>query len=155
MSQATPEPDAAYAECSSCGQMKAVTDFYMQSTNPLSRVYGRRQGRCKECVKAAGRKWRGENPDLIRERQVGYRLKFFFDITPAQYAALLVAQGGGCGICGQPPQPGKKKPHVDHDHETGAVRGILCGQCNTSLGLFNEDVRLLTRAAEYLERGAA
>lgn len=134
------------ATCWSCGTTKDADEFYLNS--------GLRQGRCKECVKAQLQAWRKANPDLYRERMVGYQLRFNFGISRDQYAALLAAQGGTCAICGQPPEPGERRFHVDHDHETGAVRGILCGWCNTSLGLFGEDALVLSRAAAYLERPA-
>ena len=138
-------PDSAV--CWSCGVTKDADEFYLNN--------GLRQGQCKECVRAGLQRWRRANPDLYRERMVGYRLQFIYGITRDQYEALLAAQAGACAICGQPPEPGERRFHLDHDHETGAVRGILCGWCNTSIGLFGEDVRLLGRAARYLERYVA
>jgi Recombination endonuclease VII len=52
-------------------------------------------------------------------------------ITDADYEALLAAQGGGCAICGNPPKT--RRLHVDHDHKTGKVRGLLCHRCNRAL----------------------
>ncbi len=57
-------------------------------------------------------------------------------------------QGGGCAICGK--RPGKVSLHVDHDHETGEVRGLLCVGCNNALGQFRDDLELLARASDYL-----
>lgn len=126
----------------------------MQSTNPASRLYNRPQNRCQECVKAAARKWRGENPELIRDRQVGYRLKFHHGIERGDYDRILAEQGGGCAICGATAAGRWGTLHVDHDHTTGALRGILCHRCNTALGLFGEDPGLMDRAADYLEATA-
>ena len=59
---------------------------------------------------------------------------------------LVVQQGGVCAICGRP-----DPEHVDHDHETGAVRGILCFNCNGGLGQFRDSIDSLLTAASYLE----
>jgi hypothetical protein len=55
-----------------------------------------------------------------------------YGITLENYEAMLEAQDGGCYICGNPPNA--KRLHVDHCHETGAVRGLLCAGCNRTLG---------------------
>lgn len=62
---------------------------------------------------------------------------------------LLARQGGGCRICGK--RPGKISLHVDHDHETGEIRGLLCVGCNNALGQFHDDPALIQRAIEYLD----
>jgi hypothetical protein len=72
-------------------------------------------------------------------------------VTPEQYDEMLSAQGGTCAICEQVDHLGRRLA-VDHDHETGEVRGLLCGRCNTMLGQMNDDPELLRRAASYLER---
>lgn len=65
-------------------------------------------------------------------------LKRKFGMTIEQYDEMLAAQGGGCFICGRPPREDMSL-HVDHDHSTGAVRGILCFRCNNALADFGED----------------
>jgi hypothetical protein len=73
-----------------------------------------------------------------------------YGMTPADFEWLLAEQDHRCAICecvnnGRP-------WHVDHCHETGAVRGILCDVCNRGLGNFQESEKLLLRAADYLDR---
>ena len=53
-------------------------------------------------------------------------------------------------ICKSP--PGHKSLHIDHDHKTGKVRGLLCHGCNTAIGLMKDDVNILTKAIEYLKK---
>ena len=77
-----------------------------------------------------------------RARQLG--------ITDVDYARRLVAQGGGCAICGA--RPGTRKLHVDHDHKTGAVRDLLSHNCNRGLGYFNDDAWRVASALAYLVR---
>ena len=60
---------------------------------------------------------------------------------------LLSSQKGTCPICGGP-----DPAHVDHSHDSGEVRGILCFNCNGGLGRFKDDLELMGRAIEYLER---
>lgn len=69
---------------------------------------------------------------------------------------MYVAQDGLCAICGNPQIPGEgsstKQLHVDHDHQTGKVRGLLCNQCNPGLGYFQDDISRLIAAVKYLEK---
>ncbi len=73
-----------------------------------------------------------------------------FGITADAVDRLLQAQGGGCAICGAAPAR-LASMHVDHDHGTGVIRGILCINCNQGIGKFAEDADRLRRAAEYLD----
>jgi DNA-binding CsgD family transcriptional regulator len=78
--------------------------------------------------------------------------------TAAEYQELLVAQGGKCAICDAPAghQSCRGKVcrlSVDHDHKTGTIRGLLCNNCNRGLGRFQDSVKLLIKAARYLQRG--
>lgn len=86
-------------------------------------------------------------------------LKSKFGITPEKYVEMLLAQNGVCAVCSKPETSihnGKVRPlSVDHDHETGAVRDLLCGKCNSGLGYFNDDLTLMAKAIGYLRRHAA
>ena len=76
-------------------------------------------------------------------------LKFQHGITPEQYRDLLSAQDAVCAICEQPCLSGKRLA-VDHDHELGRIRGLLCGRCNTALGLLEDQEPRLLAALDYL-----
>lgn len=78
-------------------------------------------------------------------------------ITVEEYNALVEAQGDACAICRTDDKgTGRNGPfdvwQVDHDHETGAVRGLLCSPCNLALGLFGDDPDRLAAAIAYLSR---
>lgn len=82
------------------------------------------------------------------ERSRAYNLRVNFGMTVDEYEVLLAEQGGVCAICGSPPK--KVRLAVDHDHKTGMVRGLLCGQCNRRLGERVTSAWLLA-AYEYLD----
>lgn len=79
-------------------------------------------------------------------------------MTPEDLRALIEAHGDRCDICGsvetwKGQTLGRVNPlSIDHCHETGRVRGLLCAQCNHAIGNMRDDPDLLKRAAEYLER---
>jgi hypothetical protein len=73
-----------------------------------------------------------------------------YGLTEEDYALMLAGQGGGCSICGVPPNG--KHLVVDHDHITGKVRALLCAPCNATLGNMKDSPSLLRAAADYIER---
>jgi hypothetical protein len=75
-----------------------------------------------------------------RARQLG--------VTDDEYARMLAAQGGGCAICGATPKT--RRLHVDHDHKTGTVRGLLCHRCNRALPTW-VTTKWLAMAYDYLD----
>lgn len=133
---------------------------------------------CKECKRIhrqkssvkilnneSQRKWRQLTPD----KQKAYRLKFRsteagmrsvqnsllksnYGITIDQYNEMFNSQQGKCAICGTHQSNLSKRLSVDHDHQTGEIRELLCNFCNTSLGNFKEDIDLIKKAISYLEK---
>lgn len=75
-----------------------------------------------------------------------------FGITHDDYDLMLSKQNNRCAICGRMPRNGERSLVVDHDHNTGVVRGLLCGKCNTSLGTFGDSIEGLKRAVAYIEQ---
>jgi hypothetical protein len=69
-----------------------------------------------------------------------------------EYQELFKAQNGKCACCGQCEASFKRQLHVDHDHETGKVRGLLCTQCNPGIGYFQDSVERLEKAVAYLKK---
>jgi hypothetical protein len=97
------------------------------------------------------RERRARLSDHLRQRlQLGDHLKRNYGLTLAQYDDLLRSQEGQCAVCQRSPKPGQRLV-VDHDHHTGAVRGLLCSSCNTALGLMEENPLLLQDLAAYAE----
>ena len=80
-----------------------------------------------------------------------YHLKKWFGVTTEWYDAKLCEQNGGCAICGKPEAESRwRRLAIDHDHNTGEVRGLLCFVCNTKLGVL-EDVAFKAKAKQYLK----
>lgn len=96
-------------------------------------------GGCPACIMLKG------GNDYYRKTS----LRGKYGMSMDDYAALDARQNGVCAICGQPPN-GKGALHVDHDHATGAIRGLLCFTCNSGLGNFHDDPELLRKAVRYL-----
>jgi Autographiviridae endonuclease VII len=96
---------------------------------------------------ASTKRWYLANPD--KKRLSSWREKDI-RMTLKQFNQMLESQNHQCRICGRPDKGYKKKLAVDHDHETGLVRGLLCGACNTAIGLLKDDWILFETAANYL-----
>lgn len=78
------------------------------------------------------------------------RLLHTINVSEQEYAEMFVAQGGVCAICPRGPEPNRRLA-VDHCHETGRVRGLLCTRCNLGLGYFGDNEDLLMNAIGYLQ----
>lgn len=91
------------------------------------------------------REARKRNP----EKFASYDRKKHYGLSHEDYLKLVVEQEGVCKICGNPPV--RAHLDVDHGHETGKVRGLLCNSCNGGLGLFRDSQDLLRKAINYLE----
>ena len=92
------------------------------------------------------KEWRDANPGKMRE----YSLKWHYGMTIEDYDSMLANQEGVCAICHT--IPNKKHLVVDHSHDNNMVRGLLCSNCNTGLGLFKDSIDNLSAAIVYLNR---
>lgn len=127
--------------CSKCRVDKPISEFYKDRRRADGVRY-----HCKACSNSyvyADRKTAPEryrNSTLMRKYGIGI----------IEFEKMLEAQGGACAICRG--QESESRPlSVDHDHDTGKVRGLLCQKCNRGLGLFGDNVSNLASAFLYLE----
>jgi hypothetical protein len=105
-----------------------------------------------EAKKAADRAYYEANREEIRRKQIDVRYRLRYGITLAEYEQILAGQDGRCAICGTEEPGGRgNRFHVDHDHETGIVRGLLCWTCNRRLGVL-ECAEFMGPALAYLSR---
>ncbi len=96
------------------------------------------------------RQWRKKNPEKMKVQSLRHnhsRKLRKRGITHAEFDSMKHSQGGACAICGG---NGKNGLHLDHDHKTNKVRGLLCCRCNFGIGSFRDDLNLLTNAIHYL-----
>jgi hypothetical protein len=143
--------------CTNCGETKPYEQFSLsrKGVNGGLDVY---RSTCKECQAAAARKWFADNPQRARANSRKFNLLKTYGITLDDYNALLRKQHGVCAICGEDEpnehgRTGKKfRLSVDHCHDSGAIRGLLCQRCNRAIGLLKDDPVLMRRAISYLLR---
>ena len=100
--------------------------------------------------KAARKKYYLNNKDKIRE--TAWRKAGIKDMTVEKYNQMYDQQNGCCAICGTHRKELKRNFSVDHNHDTGEVRGLLCGTCNRALGYFKDSLQMLTIATNYLKK---
>jgi hypothetical protein len=164
----------AEKRCRGCSEVKPLSEYY---ANPKGR--GGLRPECKDCTKARRKAWYAENADHERERvrqwalanpdKIAERvarvagtekkkaadwrsyLKRNYGITVDEYDLLVAEHDGVCAIC-KKPRPDDRKLHIDHDHASGKIRGLLCFRCNNALGDLDDDPVLFQRAADYLDR---
>ena len=132
--------------CCKCGMEKEFSAFYRDS--------GKKDGLqswCKECRNAVAGKYYKSPEGRQRNREV--HLKRKYGITLAEYDEMFDEQNGRCGICGTE-EAGSKYKHfaVDHCHDSGAIRGLLCSNCNRGIGLLGDNLKDLSKAVLYLAK---
>lgn len=91
---------------------------------------------------------RQADPDRHSKLRRSQKIKRVYGLTDAEFDVMKEKQDGCCLICGVRPVT----LHIDHCHDSGQVRGLLCGLCNRGIGAFRDDPQLLDSAAEYLRR---
>ena len=141
--------------CSKCKEHKLLGEFHRSH---LRKNSDGRQHRCKTCCRlftqVATKRWRLENPDVVHLSGLRTKAKLKYGLTLDEIHRILSLQNGVCAICQRSinfdAADKRDKPHVDHDHETGMVRGLLCLTCNTGLGMLGDSVELLSAAKAYI-----
>ena len=131
-----PNQKTTRKKCTACGKEKALQAFYRDARSSDGRT-----SMCKKCRK--------EKYDS-GERKRCANLRSRYGVTAQEFEQILESQNGNCAICQKKYQKGNNRFHLDHCHHTGAVRGILCHDCNTSLGKFRDSIPVLKRAINYL-----
>lgn len=128
--------------CKQCGKEGSL-DLFQKDITKKDKV----RPECKECT-AANRKKR-YSPVVNRKNNMQ---KNFGKGILETYKHLFDLQGGVCAICQSPENGRYAHLSVDHNHDTGKIRGLLCNNCNRGIGLLKDDPKILEQAKEYIEK---
>lgn len=136
--------------CTVCKVAKPFEDFYdgykaKKQRDMTNKKYP--HSRCKECDHARVRIYHKDNKAKVTKRQLISHRRRLYGLNEEEYNNMILSQNNLCAICNK---PSDKTLHIDHDHVTGRVRGLLCSNCNLGIGLLEEDLVVLNRAIEYL-----
>jgi hypothetical protein len=142
--------------CTSCDESKMMSEYRKDKTS-----YDGLTQKCKPCFSIYQKEWYEKNKEKQKTNAKEYRkknplshfqshIKRKYGITLEDYNSMFISQGGCCAICNTHQKDIEKRLSVDHCHNSGNVRGLLCNSCNTSIGLLKEDVGILNAAIEYL-----
>jgi Recombination endonuclease VII len=136
-----PDVPEGFGYCPRCEEVRPLSAFGSNKANKSGLA-----AYCRPCHNRVMADNKAKNHGSIRS----YFLKRRYGLTEEDVAAMLQGQAGRCLVCLHL-QP---LPHVDHDHATGEIRGLLCFRCNGALGQFRDDPTVMRRAADYLEEAA-
>lgn len=142
--------DGRSPRCRSCTRAYARAWIHTQ-TGKEARARYQQTPKYQESMKRSRGKWQDANPGKMAESRRKWQLRKKFDLGVDEFNRMVAARGGNCDCCGKKVQG---TMHVDHDHSApdNPIRGLLCKQCNTGIGLLGDDVAGLERALAYLRR---
>ena len=133
--------------CSLCKIEKPLEEFHNSSKSKDGK-----KSSCKSCRNEDSRKWNSKNKQRKAETARWWSKKNKYGITKDDYISLLTKQQGCCAICNSKSEDNMHGHlYVDHCHKTGVVRGLLCYDCNTLLGMSKDSPEVLLSAINYLK----
>lgn len=153
----SPRPDTSVTKkCSKCKSSKPPSEFHKNRS-----TFDGLQTVCKSCARAThmkwletnaaknaenAKKWRAANPRLSKD----FGLRHRYGIPLGTYDRMFAEQNGKCAICETTDPGGRGDFHIDHCHDTGVIRGLLCHNCNVGIGHFQHDEVLIQQAINYV-----
>lgn len=133
--------------CAKCGEHKPADDFHKHAANTTGLT-----PYCKICAAILNRERYQRDRVQRLEQARWYSIKRHYGLSKEQYLELLASQDHRCIICGKHQDDCKYNLSVDHNHQTGAIRGLACTYCNHRIIGSHKDATLLRRVADYLEQ---
>jgi hypothetical protein len=131
----------ATRKCNKCNEVLPVTEFHIHKDVKNNKQY-RFNSPCKFCANIT------RNIDYHK----AYQRKLKYNLTTEEYDAKLRSQNYSCAICNIHRDDYSKDFAVDHCHQTGKVRALLCNNCNCGLGFFKDNPRIIKKAISYLDK---
>jgi hypothetical protein len=134
---------------------KMTTEQKAKHRAGVARYQDKNRAEVRARSKRYAAKMMREKPEEFRAKKLKHLLKREYGITVQEYENLVASQNGVCAVCRSPVRGNRwKRLHIDHDHLTGKVRGLLCNNCNFAIGQMADDPARLRAAADYLERSS-
>ena len=124
----------SYKKCTKCGEELPATTEYFEKDSRIKTGIG---AQCKVCRSKWRKQYYKDNPQINRNTHY----KRTYGITLDKWNDIFTAQHGRCLICGKHQNETKGILHVDHDHQTDEVRGLLCILCNSRLGWYEDHIK--------------
>lgn len=129
--------------CRGCEKRRPMTEFYWTIKDKV------RIRKCQECCGNRQRERKEERKEVYKEKGFARNLRAKYGLTVQEWQRLLESQDEKCQICKK--DLTTKNTHVDHDHVTDQIRGLLCFECNTGIGKFHDNIEWLLAAVAYLQ----
>ena len=134
--------------CRKCGQEKPLVAFHKDRARPNGY-----RNMCKSCYSDFHAKYYEENTEKVKSRNRRIWIERIYGKSLEEIENIKQEQQNCCALCGDLlDEKDNQKVHIDHDHKTGKVRGILCRWCNTGLGQFRDSIERLGKAIAYLQK---
>jgi hypothetical protein len=131
-------------QCTKCKEFKSINEYYFDNSTskpkPTCKICDRKRRQLPEV------KYRDS---IVRNAT---RIKRVYNIDTDYYNSLLIAQNYKCAICKKKEINAKGRLSIDHCHDTGKIRGLLCRSCNLGIGNLKDNISLLAEAIKYLEK---
>jgi hypothetical protein len=128
----------AKRKCKKCGNIKFVGEFYIRKCK--DNKHNRFNSPCKKC----------SDINRVEGYMKSYLMKRSYGILPHQFESMMKNQDYKCAICGIHKDNYKKEFAIDHCHNTNKIRGLLCTNCNTGIGMLQDNIEILNSAIKYL-----
>jgi len=137
-------------KCIQCEEKKELIEFRKRFRGKNKNIYF--ESYCKNCERLNTKSWSQENKERRKEITLKKDLKRNFDLSLEDYYKMRKEHNNQCAVCKVSKSKSGRRLAVDHCHNTKLIRGLLCNECNTALGLLGENVERMYKLIEYISK---